>query len=270
MSSPKLSTAQTIIAKRKESDDAIEEIDSKRARTDTLEENIPKSIPKLVCDAVRARDVERLRELLEHKPKLDSCPNLLWMVIEDDNTEIAKMLVRAGASINARNLKDDARPRLLHALVKKIDDPRKLELIRLMLDRGAWINQIDRCGYTILDYALSILADPLEIFREFYLERGAEIHPNSLSIVAAKSNYVEYLSIFVHGSNKKPFEKPRIILKMKYKAAAAIQLLADSRSDENSILPAVQWLLDCKPYMKRLSSGALVSAVLQNRIELVS
>lgn len=273
MSSTNLFTQN--VAKKKKSDDVIDEIDSKRARTDTVPgENIAKSVVSnkelldKLRDAVISRDVKRLRELLEHKPKLDSlvCGDLLWIVIEDDDTEIATMLVQAGTNVNRIKMRITSPRTLLHALIKKGSDPKKLELIKLMLDHGARFNRGERHGCSILDEAISILAEPLEIFREFYLNRGATINSRSLSILATKSNYKEYFSIFVRGNHS----KSRTPLKMRNNAVLAIQLLADSYCEENYIIPAVQWFLDYKPSIKRLSHWALFYAVISNKVKLVS
>jgi ankyrin repeat protein len=103
---------------------------------------------------------------------------LMWAV---PDVEKVRLLVARGANVNARS--DSERTPLLAAA----SFPRTVDLLRLLLDRGADLRAQDRTGATAL--ALAVRSADVEVVR-FLVERGLD--PNALSPGARRAGFARY------------------------------------------------------------------------------
>ena len=103
---------------------------------------------------------------------------LMWAV---PDVEKVRLLVAGGANVNARS--DSERTPLLAAA----SFPRTVELLRLLLDRGADLRAQDRTGATAL--ALAVRSADVEVVR-FLVDKGLD--PNALSPGARRVAFARY------------------------------------------------------------------------------
>jgi ankyrin repeat protein len=98
---------------------------------------------------------------------------LMWAV---PNLEKVRLLVAHGANVNARSETDRT------AFLVSASYPRTLDVLRLLLDRGADLRAQDRAGATAL--ALAVRSADVDVVR-FLVERGLD--PNALTPAARRA-----------------------------------------------------------------------------------
>ena len=107
-----------------------------------------------LADAAEQRDTARVRTLLEARPDVnvvnavnaaqpDGTTALHWTAYHDD-AEMAGLLVRAGANVNAVS-KLGRTPLLIAATIDG-----SVEVVRLLIEKGADVNVRDKSGSTAL------------------------------------------------------------------------------------------------------------------------
>jgi uncharacterized protein len=124
-----------------------------------------------LADAAAAGDAETVRRLLDEQPDVASAyTDEGWTALHlADTTEIAAMLLDAGADINARNRHKFAGPGNSPLSAAVYQDRR--DVVRLLIDRGADVNQGDNAGFTPLHLAVAL--GRIEAAR-ILLESGAD------------------------------------------------------------------------------------------------
>ena len=129
-----------------------------------------------LADAAAAGDAETVRRLLDEAPILATqYTDEGWTALHLAATpEIASMLLDAGADINARNRHKFAGPGNSPLSAAVYQDRR--DVVRLLIERGADVNQGDNAGFTPLH--LAVATGHLEAARVL-LEGGAD--PNARS-----------------------------------------------------------------------------------------
>lgn len=123
--------------------------------------------------AVEDDDLERVKDLIirhadvnaREKDRDGVTP--LFIAVENGNVEIAELLLRFGAKVNARN-KNRETPLMM------IDDDTPLELVELLLKYGAKVNLEDSEGNTALLRAVDMSAD-ISIIKALVLA-GADVN----------------------------------------------------------------------------------------------
>ncbi len=127
-----------------------------------------------LADAAGAGDAETVGRILASEPTLARAhANDGWSMLHLAATpEVAALLLKAGADINASNRHQVLGPgnKPLHSAVY-MDRP---ELVDFLLDRGADVNAMDRAGWTPLHIAVA--HGRVDLARTL-LERGAQ--PNA-------------------------------------------------------------------------------------------
>jgi ankyrin repeat protein len=103
---------------------------------------------------------------------------LMWAV---PSVEKARLLIAHGANVNARS-DTDRTPLLVAASY-----PRTVDVLRVLLDRGADLRAQDRAGTTAL--ALAVRSADVEVVR-FLVEKGLD--PSALSPGALRSGFARY------------------------------------------------------------------------------
>lgn len=177
---------------------AIERLDRKLARKLILDEKVElksvrqQSLNIFLKVAVESRDIHLVRKLLELKPDLNSVygARILWIVADDGDTDIASMLVRAGADVNINN---PYRPNFLHIFAAS-KSPKKLELAVLMMDHGANLIAEDTNGYTALTYAIN---NENFNFAKELLKRDAPVEAKDVQQAICSSNVTEWIMLFI-------------------------------------------------------------------------
>ncbi len=91
---------------------------------------------------------------------------LFYAIIEDNAMELVKLLVEAGADVNAKD--DRGHPMLFWAI---IEDDNAVELVKLLVEAGADVNAKDDHGNSMLDWAI-IEENPVII--QILVDAGAE------------------------------------------------------------------------------------------------
>lgn len=179
---------------------AIKRMDRKLARKLILDEEIDltsaggeQSLNILLRVAVESRDVALVRKLLQLIPHPNEVyiARILWIVVEDGDTEIASMLVRAGADVN---MNSPYTPNFLHVLATS-KDPRKLELAVLMMEHGANSAAEDIEGFSPLAYAMD--NDNYNFAKEI-LKRNCTIEELDVQVAVIHPDTMKWLHMFVH------------------------------------------------------------------------
>lgn len=178
---------------------AIEQLDRKLARKLILHQGVkpsstikPTHLLRFLQVAVESRDPLLVAKLLEQKPNINNSigGQILWIVVEDGNTEIATILVHAGVDLNERSRGRN----FIHALSSSID-PRKHRLLLLMIDkRNVNVNIRDFKGNTALYHAVSWQSTQLVTD---LLTRGAVIEDNVVTLAASRQNADELVPMLI-------------------------------------------------------------------------
>ena len=124
-----------------------------------------------LADAAAAGDAETVRRLLAEDPQLASAySDEGWTALHLAATpEIASMILDAGADINARNRHKFAGPGNSPLSAAVYQDRR--DVVRLLIERGADVNEGDNAGFTPLHLAVAL--GRIEAVR-ILLESGAD------------------------------------------------------------------------------------------------
>ncbi len=128
-------------------------------------------------------DAKMVELLLKHgadanKADASGATALMWAI---PNVEKARILLSAGANVNARS-QTERTPLLVAAAY-----PRTVELLRLLLDRGADLRVQDRAGATAL--SLAVRSADVDVVR-FLVEKGLD--PSALSPAARRVGFTRW------------------------------------------------------------------------------
>src|SRR5262245_30452634 len=151
---------------------------------------------------------------------------LMWAV---PSLEKVRRLVAAGANVNARSASDRT-PLLVAASY-----PRTVEVLKLLLERGADLRAQDRGGATAL--ALAIRSADVEVVR-FLVDKGLD--PNALSPAARRAGFARYdrpTTDFVMSKGLNPTPE-LLITAATWHPAEVVARWIDSGADVNSSTPA--------------------------------
>lgn len=132
---------------------------------------VDNSYERPLLQAISQSDIEEVKRLKivprnANTKEKKSGLTALHVAVETGNIEIVRMLLDAGARVNAKS-KAKQTPLLM------IDDDATPELVRLLIERGASVNVQDDEGETALMKAAE--EDKLEIVK-ILLEAGADVH----------------------------------------------------------------------------------------------
>lgn len=251
-------------AKQSELRQAIEQLDRKLARKLIIKENVqPVGIDKIqflrfLFMAVQSRDPELVRELLKQKPELDNDEGgrMLWLIAQDGNTEIATMLVEAGADVNWANPSDLLQRGLLHFWIAS-DSPKKHQLALLAMEHGADVWAENLGGDTPLHYA--VRKDSFELVQEL-IERGAIVDEFVVNEAARHPRAVQLVPMLIDGE----FECAQT---SDDKISLMITYLCCNELEEHQILPVIETLMDI--LVSKDNARFFISAVACGRIQLV-
>jgi ankyrin repeat protein len=136
-----------------------------------------------LADAAMAGDAETVRHLIADDPSLASeYTDDGWTALHlAASAEIAAMLLNAGADINARNRHKAYGPG--NSPLSGATYQQRLDVVRLLIERGADVDQGDNAGWTPLHLAAA--NGYLEIAR-LLLDAGADVSAQSDSAVGAR------------------------------------------------------------------------------------
>lgn len=137
-----------------------------------------------LADAAMAGDAGTVGHLLAEDPaRVREYTDEGWTALHlAANAEISDMLLGAGADINARNRHKFAGPG--NSPLSAATYQQRLDVVKLLIERGADVNQGDNAGFTPLHLAAA-LGYP-EVARVL-LEAGAD--PNALTSESAGARY---------------------------------------------------------------------------------
>ncbi|MGH7144568.1 MAG: ankyrin repeat domain-containing protein [Planctomycetota bacterium] len=153
--------------------------------------------------AVTSRNIELVNLLLKYHPLLDAQNNIhvtpIYIAVATGQNDMLEVLLKAGASPNCSQL-PPVRPPL--CLAVDYDDEKA---VKLLLDYGAKVNQIDAVGQTALHH-FAVFSTNAKIF-EMLLKKGADLNEKSagnkftpLHIAANVGNFVGAQLLVKHGS----------------------------------------------------------------------
>jgi len=111
------------------------------------------NISDSLISAVREGKVERVRELIDsfglsYSQAWSEGYDLLCDAVANKHTEVAKLLLTNGSKVKSRNIRPTDTP--LHYAAINGD----IEIVQMLLNRGANINDANQCGITALHNAV--------------------------------------------------------------------------------------------------------------------
>ncbi len=147
---------------------------------------------------------------------------LMWAV---PDVEKVRLLVARGANVNAKS-STERTPLLVAASL-----PRTVDVLRILLDRGADLRAQDRAGATAL--ALAVRSADVDVVR-FLVERGLD--PNALSVVARRVGFVRHdLPTFDYLMSKGLTPAPDLLMTaVTWQPAAAVGRWIELGADVNA------------------------------------
>ncbi|XP_058793257.1 putative ankyrin repeat protein RF_0381 [Phymastichus coffea] len=156
-------------------------------------ELFPGSVENILMMAVKLNEIEIVRETINNNDRLPLVENgtLLWVAVSKCNSEIAKILVQAGADVNVKTVSRGLS--LLHFLaVKEYPD---IDLAVFLMDNGAEINAVNNHNTTVLDWAIYFGKTAMV---EELLNRGARVTNITLTAITNCHKPTELIPLIIN------------------------------------------------------------------------
>jgi len=109
--------------------------------------------------AIKSNNWDFLKHALEEYPDVVNAktghgvPAIIWAALYEYSNTI-ELLINHGADADLKD--NDGRTAIMHILTsKKLKDYQKQYLVDVLMDSGANIDAVDKCGYSALAYATS-------------------------------------------------------------------------------------------------------------------
>ncbi|XP_058793125.1 serine/threonine-protein phosphatase 6 regulatory ankyrin repeat subunit A-like [Phymastichus coffea] len=186
--------------------------------------------------AVINGELDRVEELLAQKPDLNNRAGglLIWRALENDDTEIASLLVDAGAYLDVRNPWDNSNSSILHLLVQSNNRNHQRLAVQIMEHGAVDLNARDEFQLTVLHRTLEA-SSPIIMIKEL-LRHRVEVHGTPIIQATVHVRSSELLNLLVSEFLSTGFRNRRI---------EELLIRCGTRTlDDADVVPLVKMLLN--------------------------